>query len=135
MKDPFDLDDERPSRSNPGPSSYPLGQDDSRPWLYATAGAAVLGATFAAVSTHDFITHLDRQVHAIHCSFIPGAGNNLGESGCRTVMLSPYSSLFRTSMWGGLPISLLALAVFSYLVCRALDFALRKEGVTKRDTT
>jgi uncharacterized membrane protein len=132
------FDDDRPPRTDsdlvePRVQTRPADQS-VKSWLFATAGAALLGATFSAVSTHDFITHLDRQVHAIHCSFIPGAGQNLGESGCRTVMLSPYSSLFRTSMWGGLPISLLAMAVFAYLVYRALDFALQKEGPTKKDT-
>src|SRR5262249_27296464 len=101
MKHPMAFDDDRPDREDsdsrgfaetrPGPM---FGNTESKPWFFATAGAAVLGATFAAVSTHDFITHLDRQVHSIHCSFIPGAGQQLGESGCRTVMLSPYSSLF-----------------------------------------
>jgi uncharacterized membrane protein len=139
MKHPMTFDDDRPERDDSDSrgfkSSPPMFQDDrAKPWLFATAGSAFLGATFSAVSTHDFITHLDRQVHSIHCSFIPGAGNLIGESGCRTVMMSPYSSLFRTSMWGGLPISLLAFAVFAYIVYRAVDFALRKEGVTRRDT-
>jgi len=49
------------------------------------------GAIFSAVSTFDFMQFLDRQVHSVHCSFVPGAGKELGESGCRTVMLSPYS--------------------------------------------
>src|SRR5215210_3356653 len=105
----------------------------SRGWLYGAAGASFLGALFSAVSTADFIEHLDRQVHSIHCSFVPGAGAQLGESGCRTVMLSPYSSLFRDSMWGGLPISLMALAVFSYLVFRGVDFAMRP-GISKKET-
>src|SRR5438552_2739972 len=73
--------------------------------LIAALCFALLGCIFAAVSTSDFIQHLDRQVHAIHCSFIPGAGKEIGESGCRTVMMSPYSSFFRESVWGGVPIS------------------------------
>ncbi|MEW5849869.1 MAG: vitamin K epoxide reductase family protein [Myxococcota bacterium] len=93
--------------------------------LFGVAGASGLGAIFAGLSTSDFVNHLDRQVHQIHCSFIPGAGAELGESGCRTVMMSPYSSLFRESMWGGLPISLWALAVFAYLIFRSTEFALR----------
>lgn len=109
------------------------GSPKARLWLFLAAGVAALGAVFAAVSTADFIEHLDRQVHSIHCSFIPGAGQQIGESGCRTVMMSPYSSVLRSSMWGGLPISLLAFAVFAYLAVRALDFALRKD-LAKRDT-
>jgi uncharacterized membrane protein len=107
--------------------------DGSRVFLWAGAAMALAGALFAGVSTADFIEHLDRQVHSIHCSFIPGAGEALGESGCRTVMMSPYSSILRTSLWGGLPISLLALAVFAYLTYRGVDFALRGR-VTKRET-
>src|SRR5687768_8881146 len=80
----------------------------ARPFLFVVLIGALAGAVFAGLSTSDFINHLDRQVHSIHCSFIPGAAAEIGESGCRTVMLSPYSSLFRESMWGGMPISLLA---------------------------
>lgn len=138
MKQPMTFDDERPDRDDSEPRGFKrgpmFGDAAPKPWLYATAAAGFVGAVFSAVSTHDFITHLDRQVHSIHCSFIPGAGQAVGESGCRTVMMSPYSSLFRTSLWGGLPISLLSFAVFAYLVYRAADFALRKDGVSKRDT-
>jgi uncharacterized membrane protein len=132
------FDDDRPDQDDSEPrirvgGGFTSGEE-TKPWLFATAGAALLGASFAGVSTHDFITHLDRQMHSIHCSFIPGAGQQLGESGCRAVMMSPYSSLFRTSLWGGLPISLLALGVFAYLVYRALDFALRANELNKKDT-
>ncbi len=96
-----------------------------RPWLWAAAVASAAGGTFAGVSTHDFIKHLDRQAHSIHCSIVPGGGASLGESGCRTVLMSPYSSLFRTELWGGLPISLLAFAVFAYLVYRSVSTALQ----------
>jgi uncharacterized membrane protein len=88
------------------------------PLLVALAGALV-GAVFSALSTSDFMQHLDRQVHAIHCSFIPGAGKEIAESGCRTVMMSPYSSFFRDALWGGIPISLWALGVFAFLAYRA----------------
>lgn len=125
-----DLTGERPD--TPLPQKL-RGRPAAGPWLWATAAFALVGGMFAGVSTADFVSHLDRQVHSIHCSFIPGAGQQLGESGCRTVMMSPYSSLFRESMWGGLPISLLALAVFAYLVFRAADFAM-KPVVTKKET-
>lgn len=105
----------------------------AKPWLFAAAAFGLAGAFFAGLSTSDFIAHLDRQVHSIHCSFVPGASAQIGESGCRTVMMSPYSSLFRESLWGGLPISLLAFAVFFYMVARALSFAL-KPSLTKRET-
>lgn len=129
------LDDERDEVEQEYQPRFGRREDNpSRAWLYVVAGASLLGAVFAAISTADFVEHLDRQVHSIHCSFIPGTSQQIGESGCRTVMLSPYSSLFRTSLWGGLPISLLALAVFSYLTYRATDFALRRR-ITRTDTT
>lgn len=88
------------------------------PLIVALAGALV-GALFAALSTSDFMQHLDRQVHAIHCSFLPGASKEIAASGCRTVMMSPYSSFFRELLWGGIPISLWAMAVFAFLVYRS----------------
>jgi uncharacterized membrane protein len=79
---------------------------------------AVVGFVFASVSTSDFTAHLDRQVHAIHCSFVPGADTPdvSGTSGCHLTMMSPYSSVMRDSVWGGIPVSLPAMAVFAYLV-------------------
>lgn len=93
--------------------------------LAATVAAALLGCVFAALSTSDFMQHLDRQVHAIHCSFIPGAGKEMGESGCKAVMMSPYSSYLRESVWGGVPVSLWALATFAFLFARALGLLWR----------
>ncbi|MEQ9496008.1 MAG: vitamin K epoxide reductase family protein [Deltaproteobacteria bacterium] len=130
MHDPMALDDDE---LPPAFRKRRGGVAGGRVWLWVTAAAALFGAILAGVSTADFISHLDRQVHSIHCSFIPGAGAQIGDSGCRTVMMSPYSSLFRDSMWGGLPISVLALAVFAYLVYRAVDLALA-EDVDKRHT-
>ncbi len=81
--------------------------------LLANAG----GFLFAAVSTSDFVAHLDRQVHGIHCSFLPGLSDAdvSGASGCHATLMSPYSSVFRDSVWGGIPIALPAMAVFSFL--------------------
>jgi uncharacterized membrane protein len=93
--------------------------------FWAVAAFAGLGLIFGLVSTNDFMQHLDRQVHSIHCSFIPGAGAELGESGCRTVMMSPYSSFFRESLWGGIPVSLWAVATFAFLLYRAVALALK----------
>ena len=114
------------ARSQPQ-EKFGLSPSPARPWLLGAAGSSLLGFLFAALSTSDFVNHLDRQLHAVHCSLIPGMGADLGESGCRTVMMSPYSSLFRETMWGGLPISLWAMAVFAYLLVRALHFALVKQ--------
>ena len=90
---------------------------------------AFLGMIFSGTSTYDFVAHLDRQVHSITCSFIPGlaAADAAGTSGCHTVMMSPYSSLFRGTTWGGLPIALPAFSVFAYLLFIAGDMFIRNE--------
>src|SRR5688572_18482182 len=75
--------------------------------LFIVAMAA--GLMFASVSTYDFAQHLDRQVHDIRCSFVPGladAGAKEEQAGCQVTMMSPYSSVFRRALWGGLPVSL-----------------------------
>ena len=66
--------------------------------------ASLIGFGFAAASTYDFAAHLDRQVHSLHCSFIPGLSSNSpsGSEGCQLTLMSPYSSLFRQSFWGGI---------------------------------
>ena len=102
------------------PPSWQQAASPLRMPLMVVALGALLGCAFAALSTSDFMQHLDRQVHSIHCSFIPGAGKELGESGCKTVMMSPYSSFFRESLWGGMPVSLWALATYAFLAYRAL---------------
>lgn len=98
-------------------------------FLIALLVFAFLGLIFAGTSTYDFVAHLDRQVHSITCSFIPGlaAADAAGTSGCHTVMMSPYSSLFRTATWGGMPIALPAFSVFAYLLFIAGDIFLRNE--------
>lgn len=78
--------------------------------------AAAAGFMFAATSTYDFVAHLDRQVHGLHCSFFPGSTPDVtGTSGCHVTLMSPYSSIMRDSIWGGIPISLAAMAVFAFL--------------------
>ena len=47
--------------------------------------------------------------------------------------MSTYSSFFRTELWGGLPISLCALAVFAYLAYRAIAFSF-DTPITRRQT-
>lgn len=84
--------------------------------------AATAGLLFASVSTLDFVAHLDRQVHELHCSFVPGlAAPSEGAEGCKLTLMSPYSSVLRRSQWGGIPISLPAMAVFAFLLFRAVD--------------
>ena len=85
--------------------------------------ASFLGLFFSAYSTSDFVEHLDRQVHAIHCSFIPGlaAADPSAGSGCHTALMSAYSSVFRAWVWGGLPMSLLGMATFAFLLFRGIE--------------
>jgi uncharacterized membrane protein len=83
--------------------------------------ASGLGMVFAAYSTYDYAEHLDRQVHAIHCSFIPGApATSDADNPCKTALFSPYAALFRASYWGGVPISLFALGAFGFFAGFAL---------------
>ena len=95
---------------------------------------ALAGLVFAGISTYDFVQHLDRQVHSIHCSFIPGASAETGSSGCQVAMMSPYSSVFRQTVWGGIPISLPAMAVFAFIGFFALDLLLSRRKHDPRAT-
>ena len=104
-------------------------------------GGALLGCIFAALSTSDYAAHLDRQMHAVHCSFIPGASADSAEaSPCKAALFSPFSAIFRQTYWGGIPISLFALGCFAFFVAlgaylllaptRAPQRALQLLGVT-----
>ena len=95
-----------------------FGRKPARIPLFIAFAAAMTGLALAGTSTSDFVQHLDRQVHAVHCSVMPGSDALIGESGCRTVMLSVHSSWFRDQYWGGIPISLFAMAVFAFLAYR-----------------
>lgn len=99
-----------------------------RPFTLIFLLASVAGLYFAGYSTYDFIQHLDRQVHSIACSFVPGLAeaDATGSSGCHATMMSAYSSVLRTTVWGGLPISLPGFAVFAYLLFRGLDLVLNR---------
>jgi len=103
--------------------------------LIAFGLCALVGVVFAGVSSYDFIAHLDRQVHAITCSIVPGLApaDTSGASGCHAVLMSPYSSVLRDATWGGIPIALPALGVFAFLLFRAVDLLLRK-AVSRRET-
>ncbi len=103
-------------------------------WLVAVLVGAFAGLVFAGVSTYDFVQHLDRQVHSLHCSFIPGAGAEAGASGCQAAMMSPYSSVLRTTIWGGIPISLPAMAVFAFILFYGVDLVLSRRKDDPRAT-
>jgi uncharacterized membrane protein len=102
-----------------------------RPFTVLFIVAALAGAWFTGFSTADFASHLDRQMHDIHCAWAPGLveGDSSASSGCQVTMMSPYSSVFRTLVWGGIPIALPGLATFAFLVFRGLDLILnRRQG-------
>src|SRR5262245_44734848 len=75
---------------------------------------SLLGLLFASYSTMDYAEHLDRGLHDVHCSIIPGAAPTSEAEACRAAMYSAYSALFRESMWGGVPISLFAMGAFAF---------------------
>lgn len=84
---------------------------------------AIWGLIFAGISSLDYASHLDRGLHDLHCSFIPGAEASPVAEGCRTALNSPYAALFKTQLWGGIPISLFGLGCFAFLLGHALSVA------------
>src|SRR4029079_15259634 len=65
-----------------------------KPLLLVVLVSALAGFFFASFSTYDFVQHLDRQVHGLHCSFVPGlTGTDVSAaSGCHAALMIPYSS-------------------------------------------
>jgi uncharacterized membrane protein len=95
--------------------------------------ASLLGFAFGASSTLDYIRHLDRQVHDLHCSFIPGVSVAQGaDTACRTAMYSPYAALFRDRYWGGIPISLFAIGAFGFFAAFSLYVLLADRSAPRR---
>jgi uncharacterized membrane protein len=83
------------------------------PALAALIGS-LLGLVFSYSSTVDYAAHLDRRLHDVHCSFIPGAPPTSEAEACRAAMYSPYSAIMRDTLWGGIPISVFALGAFAF---------------------
>lgn len=96
-----------------------FGPSSRIPAAIALVGSG-LGLSFAASSTLDYAAHLDRRLHDLHCSFVPGAGVTDAAEACRTAMYSPYAAFFRDKYWGGIPISLFALGAFTFFAGFAL---------------
>lgn len=94
--------------------------------------ASVLGLVFASYSTLDYASHLDRQLHDLHCSIIPGAAPTDAADACRAAMYSPYSAVLKEKYWGGLPISLFALGAFSFFAAFALYVLLANRRVPNK---
>lgn len=95
--------------------------------------ASILGFSFALSSTLDYTRHLDRQVHDIHCSFVPGLGADATQEGaCRAAMYSPYSALFKDRYWGGVPIALFAVGAFGFFAAFALYVLLARDRAPRR---
>jgi len=93
---------------------------------------SALGLTFASSSTLDYAAHLDRRLHDLHCSFVPGAPPTDAAEACRTAMYSPYAALFRDKYWGGIPISLFALGAFAFFAGFALYLLIAGERAPRR---
>lgn len=138
----YDDSREAPTERNPAgpypdtaavPVQWPERRPGGRISLLLVAIAALVGAWLAATSAHDFAQHLDGQVHALTCSVMPGADATLGASGCKDAMLSPYSSIWRTRIWGGVPVALGGLAVFAFLAALAAAMAFAPDR-SRRDT-
>ncbi len=95
--------------------------------------AALLGLTFGGLSSLDYIQHLDRQVHDVHCSYVPGLGaEQSADNACRVAMYSPYAALFRDRFWGGVPISLFAVGAFGFFAVFALYLLLGGRSAPRR---
>lgn len=90
-----------------------FGWNSRVPAAIALVGSLV-GLVFASYSTFDYSAHLDRRLHDVHCSFIPGAAASADAEACRAAMYSPYAALMRQDYWGGIPISLFALGAFTF---------------------
>ncbi len=103
-------------------------------WPAALAlGAALLGLVFAGLSSLDYTQHLDRQIHDVHCSYIPGLGaEQAADNACRVAMYSPYAALFRDRFWGGVPIALFALGAFGFFAAFALYLLLAGRAAPRR---
>ena len=94
--------------------------------------ASLLGLLFASYSTLDYAKHLDRRLHDVHCSFIPGAAATNEAEACRAAMYSPFSALLKDQYWGGIPISLFALGAFCFFAAFSLYLLLAGERAPRR---
>ena len=103
-------------------------------WPAAVAlAASLLGLTFAGLSSVDYTKHLDRQIHDVHCSYVPGLGAEAtADNACRVAMYSPFAALFRDKYWGGVPIALFAVGSFCFFAAFALYLLLAGRAAPRR---
>jgi uncharacterized membrane protein len=94
--------------------------------------ASALGLLFASYSTLDYAQHLDRHLHDVHCSFIPGAAATSEAEACRAAMYSPYSALLKDQYWGGVPISLFAMGAFCFFAAFSVYLLLSGSRASSR---
>src|SRR4051794_11107628 len=107
-------------------------QASKTPAILGLTGS-LLGLVFASYSTVDYAQHLDRRLHDVHCSFIPGLTAGADEENpCRAAMYSVYSALMRDKYWGGVPISLFAIGAFCFFVGFSLYVLLAGKAASKR---
>jgi uncharacterized membrane protein len=103
-------------------SNAPFSVNSLRPGAntFAILGlaASIFGLTFAVLSSVDYARHLDRHLHDVHCSLVPGLTTRADdeENPCRAAMYSAYAAVFRGALWGGIPISLFAVGAFSFFI-------------------
>jgi uncharacterized membrane protein len=108
-------------------------QDANRTYAIFGIVGSVLGLVFAGYSTVDYAEHLDRHLHDVHCSLIPGLVSGADEENpCRAAMYSAYSALFRGDYWGGIPISLFAIGAFSFFLGFSLYLFFAREVASKK---
>ncbi len=107
-----------------------FGSNSRVPAVIALIGS-LLGLVFSSYSTLDYAAHLDRRLHDVHCSFVPGAPPTAEAESCRAAMYSPYSAVLRDSLWGGIPISLFALGAFSFYAGFAMYLLLARSRASR----
>jgi hypothetical protein len=110
------------------------GQSSRVPPILSLVGS-VLGLLFASYSTLDYAHHLDRRLHEVHCSFVPGAPVTSEGEACRAAMYSAYSAVMRDSLWGGVPISLFALGAFAFFLGFSVYLLLARDGASRTSLT
>lgn len=92
---------------------------------------ALLGLTFATYSTMDYAAHLDRGIHDLHCSIVPGMAPTDKAEACRAAMYSPYSAVLKTMIWGGVPIALFAMGAFAFFAVFAVYLLIHNQNSGK----